>query len=84
MLLALGIIIFVIGCCLSSYEDKSYNEQVRLEQRHKELIRALSELQKNSVAPRKIKQVRRRLAVDREGNLLGEEITEEVVEDNDL
>jgi hypothetical protein len=55
-----------------------------LEQRHKELIRALSELQKNSVAPRKIKQVRRRLAVDREGNLLGEEITEEVVEDNDL
>ena len=24
MLLALGIIIFIIGCCVSSYEDASY------------------------------------------------------------
>lgn len=84
MVIALGIIIFVIGCCLSSYEDNSYNEQIRLEQRHKELMRALSESQKSSSAPRRIKQVRRRIAMDREGNLLGEEITEEELEDNDL
>lgn len=25
MVLALGIIIFIIGCCLSSFEDSSYN-----------------------------------------------------------
>ena len=47
-------------------------------------MRALSESQKSSSAPRRIKQVRRRIAVDREGNLLGEEITEEEMEDNDL
>ena len=84
MVIALGIIILVIGCCLSSYEDNSYNEQARLEQRHKELMRALSESQKSSSAPRRIKQVHRRIAMDREGNLLGEEITEEELEDNDL
>ena len=80
MVIALGIIIFIIGCCLSSYENSSYNAQQRAEQRHKELMKALSESQKTSVTPRRIKQVRRRIAVDREGNLLGEEITEEEIE----
>ena len=37
MILALGIIIFIIGCCLSSYEDNTYNAQRREEQRHQEL-----------------------------------------------
>ena len=41
MLLALGIIIFIIGCCVSSYEDASYNAERRAEQRHRELMRAL-------------------------------------------
>ena len=31
MLLALGIIIFIIGCCVSSYEDASYNAERRAE-----------------------------------------------------
>ncbi len=81
MILALGIIIFIIGCCLSSFEDSSYNAQQRQEQRHRELIQALSEARRVNETPVKRKQVRRRFAMDKAGNLLGEEITEEVVED---
>ncbi|MCR4948375.1 MAG: hypothetical protein K6A15_04390 [Treponema sp.] len=79
MVLALGIIIFVIGCCLSSYEDNSYNAERRAEQRHRELMRVLEEESRRSQAPaqRRTKQVRRRFAQDRNGNILGEEITEE-------
>ena len=82
MVLALGIIIFIIGCCLSSYEDNTYNAQRREEQRHKELMRVLNE-QRNSAppAPRRTKVVRRRIAKDKEGNVLGEEIIEEELED---
>lgn len=81
MILALGIIIFIIGCCLSSFEDSSYNAQQKQEQRHRELMQALSEVRRNNEAPVKRKQVRRRFAMDRAGNLLGEEITEEIGED---
>ena len=80
MILALGIIIFIIGCCLSSFEDNSYNAQQRQDQRHRELMQALSESKKINETPVKRKQVRRRFAMDKQGNLLGEEITEEVVE----
>lgn len=85
MLLALGIIIFIIGCCVSSYEDASYNAERRAEQRHRELMRALDEASKRSQppAPRRTKQVRRRFAQDSYGNILGEEITEEELEDED-
>ena len=79
--IALGIIIFVIGCCLSSYEDNTYNAQRREEQRHKELMRILSENLNNPPAPRRTRQVRRRFAQDKDGNILGEEITEEELED---
>lgn len=66
MLLALGIIIFIIGCCVSSYEDASYNAERRAEQRHRELMRALDEASKRSQPPaqRRTKQVRRRFAQD--------------------
>ena len=79
--ITLGIIIFVIGCCLSSYEDNTYNAQRREEKRHKELMRILSENQNNPPAPRRKKQVYRRFAQDKDGNILGEEITEEELED---
>ncbi len=83
MILALGVIIFVIGCCLSSYEDNSYNAERRAEQRHRELMRALDEAsrQPNPPAQRRVKQVRRRFAQDKNGNILGEEISEEELED---
>ena len=81
MVLALGIIIFIIGCCLSSYEDNTWNAQRREEQRHKEIIRILSENRNNTPAPRRTKQVRRRFVKDKDGNVLGEEITEEELED---
>lgn len=79
MVLALGIIIFVIGCWLSSYEDNSYNAERRAEQRHMELMQELEEAQRQSQLPaqRKTKIVKRRFAQDRNGNILGEEITEE-------
>ena len=82
MVLALGIIIFIIGCCMSSYEDNTYNAHRREEQRHRELMRALEECRKSTLpAPRRRKQIRRRFAQDKNGNLLGEEITEEELED---
>ena len=83
MFLALGIIIFVIGCCLSSYEDNSYNAERRAEQRHRELMQELEEARRHSQPPaqRKTKGVRRRFAQDRNGNVLGEEITEEEIDD---
>lgn len=78
MVFALGIIIFVIGCCLSAYEDNSYKAQ-RMEE---ELMRLLKEPRNSPPpAPRKIKQVRRRFAQDKDGNILGEEITEEDYDD---
>ena len=81
MLLALGIIILIIGCCLSSFEDTTYNAQQKQEQRYRELIQALSESRRINETPVKRKQVRRRFAMDKQGNVLGEEITEEVEED---
>ena len=77
----LGIIIFVIGCCLSSFEDTTYNAQQKQEQRYKEIMKALSVVRRNSETPVKRKQVRRRFAMDRAGNFLGEEITEEIGEE---
>ena len=81
MILVLGIIIFVIGCCLTSYEDNTYNAQRREEKRFKELMHALDESRNSAPpAPRRTKQVRRRFAQDKDGNILGEEITEEYSE----
>ena len=74
--IALGLIIFVIGCCLSTYEDSSYRAQRNAEQRHKELMKVLSE--SNEVVPKRTKRTQRRLARDKEGNMLAEEIIEEV------
>ncbi len=79
MVLAIAVIIFVIGCCLESYEDNSYKAERKAEQRHRELMRVLEEESRRhqAPAPRRTKQVRRRFAQDRNGNILGEEITEE-------
>ena len=53
------------------------------EQRHCELMRALDEAsrQPHPPAQRRVKQVRRRFAQDANGNILGEEISEEELED---
>ena len=80
MIIVLGIIIFIIGCCLSSYEENTYKTQRREEQRYKELMQVLNESKRNNEIPIKRKQTRRRFAIDKEGNLLGEEISEEMVE----
>ena len=92
MILALGIIIFIIGCCLSSYEDVSYDSQVRAERRHRELMRELEECRRENEAkklvppncgtnimPRQERRARRRIAKDKDGNILAEEITEEII-----
>ena len=71
MFIALGLIIFVIGCCLSSYEDVSYTSQKRAEARHRELMRELEEArQERELAPREERRARRRIAKDKDGNLL--------------
>lgn len=92
MILALGIIIFIVGCCLSSYEDVSYDSQVRAERRHRELMRELEKARQENetkkltppncgtnVMPRQERRARRRIAKDKDGNILAEEITEEII-----
>lgn len=78
MVLAIGIVIFIIGCCMSSYEDTSYNNQRNAEARHRELMQILEE-NKREVAPREERRARRRIAKDKEGNVLAEEVTEEII-----
>lgn len=78
MVLAIGIIIFIIGCCMSSYEDTSYNNQRNAEARHRELMQTLEE-SRREVAPREERRARRRIAKDKDGNILAEEITEEII-----
>ena len=82
MVIAFSVILFIIGCCMSSYEDYAYKVQKREERLEKELMRILEE-NRNSAppAPRRRKQVRRRFAQDKNGNILGEEILEEELED---
>lgn len=78
MIIAIGIIIFVIGCCLSSYEDNAYSARREAQRRHEELMRILAEESKKDVVPSTRKRVtRRRIAQDKEGNVLAEELTEE-------
>lgn len=80
MILAIGLIIFVIGCCLSSYEDISYTSQRRAEARHRELMRQLEECrQERELMVKEERRARRRIAKDKEGNILAEEITEEII-----
>ena len=80
MIIGLGIIIFIIGCCLSSYEDTSYNNQKSAEARHRELMRQLEECrQERELAPKEERRARRRIAKDKDGNLLAEEVTEETI-----
>ncbi len=92
MILALGIIIFIVGCCLSSYEDVSYENQKQSERRHRELMRELEECRKENeakklvppncgtnVMPRQERRARRRMVKDKDGNILAEEITEEII-----
>lgn len=78
MFLALGIIIFVIGCCLSSFEDNAYQSHISAERRQKELLNELAKLHENEVAPRKAKRTQRRIARDKDGNMMAEEIIEEI------
>lgn len=79
MFMALGIIIFVVGCCLSSYEDNSYQAQVNADRRQKEIMAQLEKLHEKEIAPRAEKRSHRRIAKDKEGNVLAEEMIEEII-----
>lgn len=80
MVLAIGVIIFVIGCCLSCYEDNSYRAQRNAERRKEEIIAQLNKLHETrELAPRAERRACRRIAKDKEGNILAEEETEEII-----
>lgn len=79
MFMALGIIIFVVGCCLSSYEDNSYQAQVNADKRQREIMAQLEKLHEKEIAPRAEKRSHRRIAKDKEGNVLAEEMIEEII-----
>lgn len=89
MILLVALIIFVIGCCLSTYDDINYDNQRRAEKRHQELLRELEESRKerkivppscgSNVVPKQARRTRRRVAKDKNGNILSEEILEEII-----
>lgn len=75
----IGVIIFLVGCCVSSYEDNSYQAQRNADVRQKEIMTQLEKLHERELAPKEERRTRRRIAQDKEGNLLAEEITEEII-----
>ena len=80
MVLAIALIIFVIGCCLSSFEDASYDAQRNAQRRHEELMNELRQAQERDAREvRQTKVTRRRVVKDKQGNILAEEITGEIV-----
>ena len=81
MVIGIAVIIFIIGCCLSTYEDTSYKAQKSAEARHKELLRTLEECQKehDELDLREERRARRCIAKDKEGNILAEEVIEEIL-----
>lgn len=76
MIIGIGILLFIIGCCLSSADNASYKNRQRDERRYRELIEKLSE--KKEVSGQS-KITRRRIAKDKFGNIIAEEIVEEIV-----
>ena len=79
MILAIGIIIFFIGCIVSSVDKASESAKRREEQRHRELMDVLREHKEEEISPTLKRVIRRRIAQDKEGNVLAEEVTEETV-----
>ena len=75
MILLVALVIFVIGCLVSSIDDANYSAQKREE----ELMRILAKHKDDVPAVRQTKVTRRRVAQDKEGNILAEEVTEEVL-----
>jgi hypothetical protein len=74
-MLIIPVILFIAGCLLSSFEDTSYNAQKREEQRHKELMKALSS---HNDEPKE-RRTRRRVLKDVKGNIIAEEVIEEML-----
>ena len=84
MLLMAGLVIFLIGCIISAVDDYSNSSQRMAERRHRELMRYLADMNKKQeveeeeeLSPTLKRVIRRRIAQDKEGNVLAEEITEE-------
>lgn len=83
-----AVILFIAGCIVSSVEDsearaearerKLQNELIRLSKEQREM-REEQERRDQVIAPRGTKITRRRIAQDKEGNVLAEEVTEEMV-----
>ena len=76
MIIGIGILLFIIGCCLSSADSTSYENRQRDERRYRELMERLSEKKETSGQS---KVTRRRIAKDKFGNIIAEEIVEEII-----
>ncbi len=77
MVIAITILVFIICCCMESFEDSSRRAQRNAERRHAELMEAMRRDREHYPAVRKTKGTRRRIAKDSAGNTLAEEIMEE-------
>jgi hypothetical protein len=76
MIIGIGILLFIIGCCISSADNANYENRQRDERRYRELMEKLSE--KKEVSGQS-KVTRRRIAKDKFGNIIAEEIVEEII-----
>lgn len=92
MLLITGIVIFLVGCIVSSIDDSNVSAQRREAQFQAELMRELEKSRRENetkklvppdcsthVMPKQERRARRRIVKDKDGNILAEEITEEII-----
>ena len=78
MILGIAVLIFLAGCIVSSVDDASASAR-REARRQEELMKLLSENRNVPSVPRQTRVTRRRIAQDKDGNVLAEEITEETL-----
>ncbi|MCR5284455.1 MAG: hypothetical protein K6D95_02555 [Treponema sp.] len=78
----LSIILIIAGIILSASAEDDYQNQVREEKRHRELMAKLDEVydyDEEDFRPSRKRIIRRRITKDKDGNTLAEEIIEEEI-----
>lgn len=76
MIILFGLLLIILGCCISSSAEDDKVYELNRERRHKELIKAVAENKSKQI--KKSKVTRRRILKDANGNVIAEEIIEEI------
>lgn len=75
MIILFGLLLIVIGCCISASAEDDRMFEIEHERRHREVIKAVAENKSKQL--KKSKVTRRRILKDTNGNVIAEEIIEE-------